>query len=83
MKLSEKQRWIIDSIKTKGSITKKEVVDKFDCWYYHNAEHYIGEILSNMVNKRYIKRVKNGVFELGSLSNQLPGNIDPDQITLL
>lgn len=82
MKLSEKQEKIIKFIRDNKSITKKQAVEMLDDYYFHNAEKYVGEILSNMVKQRYIKRVKNGLFELGSLSNQLPGINDKDQINL-
>lgn len=83
MSLSDKQQGIIEYVRKNKSITKKVAVEMYDDYYFHNAEKYIGEILSNMVNKRYLKRIKNGVFELGSMSNQLPGNVDPNQISLL
>lgn len=82
MSLSLKQKGILDYIRQNGSITKQKSVELFGGFYYHNAEKYIGEILSNMVNKRYIKRVKNGLFEIGSMSNQLPGTEDKNQTNL-
>lgn len=82
MKLSEKQKTIIDLIRLNGQVTKKEVVESIGKYYYHNAEHYVGEILSNMVKKRYIKRIRNGVFELGSQPNQLTGIENKDQTKL-
>lgn len=82
MNLSDKQKGIMDFIRKNGSITKQQAVDLYDNCYYHNAAHYVGEILSNMVKKRYIKRIKNGLFEIGSMSNQIPGIQDIDQTKL-
>lgn len=81
MKLSEKQRVIIEYIRSNGNITKQQAVQMLGKYYYHNGEKYVGEILSNMVKRRYIKRIKNGVFEIGSMSNQV-NDPDKDQTSL-
>lgn len=81
MKLSEKQQQIIAHIKTSGTITKKHAVDMFKMCYYTNAEKYVGEILSNMVKRGLIKRVKAGVFELSTRKISIPS--DSNQTSLL
>lgn len=82
MNLSDKQIGIVNFIRSNGNITKKQAVEMYDHCYYYNGTKYIGEILSNMVKRGYIKRVKNGVFELGNFSNQLAGIVDKNQINL-
>ncbi len=81
MKLSEKQQIIIDYIRKHGAITKKQAIPLIDTYYMNSAFH-VGNILSNMVKRGYIKRIKNGVFELGGKSHSIP-NIEPKNQTKL
>lgn len=52
-------REIID----KGSITKLRAVQLVGS-QYHNQRKHTGAILSNMIRRGYIERVKRGVFRL-------------------
>lgn len=47
-----------------GTATKQQIVKALDS-YYCNGEKHIGDRLSRMVKAGLIKRVKNGVFEIG------------------
>ena len=47
-----------------GTATKQQIVKALDS-YYCNGDKHIGDILSRMVNAGLLKRVKNGVFEIG------------------
>jgi hypothetical protein len=82
-KLSEKQSFILGLLESKEQITKKEVCSYLARRYYHNGEKYIGEVLSRMVQRGILKRVKPGVFKKGRL-NYLgkKGKIDPNQKSL-
>lgn len=82
MKLSEKQQAIVNLLRLKGRVTTKDFNELLEKYYYHNHAHYISEILTNMVKKRYIKRVSKGVYELGSFSNSIPGIKDENQTNL-
>ena len=68
------QRKIINFIQSKGTATKAEIVALDGGQYYCNADKYIGDRLSRMVNAGMLERVKPGVFRIGSGKN--PGN-DP------
>lgn len=81
MKLSEKQQTIIDYIREHGQATKQELIPLVNT-YFHNASKHVGDLLSNMVKRGYIKRVKPGVFELGGKSNSVPVIVDKDQTRL-
>jgi hypothetical protein len=68
------QRKIINFIQSKGTATKAEIVAFDGGQYYCNADKYIGDRLSRMVNAGMLERVKPVVFRIGSGKN--PGN-DP------
>jgi hypothetical protein len=83
MTLSSKQSLIYALFEGREEITKKEVISLLRWSYYHNAEKYIGEMLSRMVSRGILKRVRPGVFAKGRL-NYLgkKGKPDPNQKTL-
>jgi len=60
------QRKIYNFIYAKGTATKAEIVALRSGQYYRNADKYIGDRLSRMVNAGMIERVKPGVFRIGS-----------------
>ena len=67
-----------------GTLTKKQVVDSLD-GYFCNGEKHLGDRLSRMVNAGLLKRVRPGVFEVGSgkKAKQVdPVIIDENQTTL-
>ena len=66
-----------------GQITKREAVDLFSHRYFINESHYVGEILSRMVNAGMLTRIKPGVFELGG-KVQKSGSVETakNQLTL-
>lgn len=84
MKLGDKQAAIVKfAISNGNTVTKKQAVELLERYYYSNAGHYVGEILSRLVKSKCLKRVKPGVFELlttvpigGTVTN------DKDQIKL-
>ena len=61
---STKQFEIVEAIKKHGHITKKEAVEIVGKNIYCNADFHVGNILSNMVKKGMIKRLKPGIFTL-------------------
>lgn len=66
MKLTPHQKIVVSMINESANkeITKKQVCERIR--FYHNTEHHVGEILSRMVKMAYIRRIKNGVFGVGS-----------------
>lgn len=65
MKLGDKQTVLVKFAMSNGNaITKKQAVELLEKYYYYNAGHYVGEILSRLVKSKCLKRVKPGVFEL-------------------
>lgn len=64
MKLSRKQQSTIRSAKMNGFITLKEAVRIVGGDVYANAEKHVGAILSNMVRRGMLVRVKPGTFKL-------------------
>jgi predicted transcriptional regulator of viral defense system len=62
----QKQRLILAQARLNGGkITKKEAIEVPGVdTYYHNAEKHVGEILSRMVKKNLLIRIKPGHFEM-------------------
>jgi hypothetical protein len=65
MKLTPKQAAILRECKNLGgTITRKEAITRFKSWHYANADKYIGELLSGMVDAGFLTRVKTGTYKL-------------------
>jgi predicted transcriptional regulator of viral defense system len=64
MKSSRKQQAVIRSEKMNGFITLKEAVRLVGGDVYANADKHTGAILSNMVKRGMLIRVKPGTFKL-------------------
>ena len=64
MKPSRKQQSILRSTKINGFVTLKEAVRLVGGDIYANAEKHTGAILSNMVKRGMLIRVKPGTFKL-------------------
>lgn len=64
MKPSRKQQAVLRSAKMNGFITLKEAVRIVGGDIYANAEKHVGAILSNMVKREMLVRVKPGAFKL-------------------
>jgi len=83
MKASENQLLIIQYLFGKGEVSKSKMMQEMEIesWYYHNSEKHFGDILSRMVNRGFIIRVKKGVYKLKE--NQTSKTIvNPNQIEL-
>lgn len=76
------QRAIYNFVRSKGSATKEEIFSFTGDPYYLNGEKYIGERLLRMVNAGFLKRVKPGVFAVGSGKKSTPATIAENQTTL-
>ena len=70
--ISDKQKIILEFIKKSkdATITKKEAVELIGGCYYTNESKHTGDVLSRMVNRGLLKRIKNGVFKVGDLKTQ-------------
>ena len=76
------QRKIINFIQSKGTATKAEIVAFDGGQYYRNADKYIGDRLSRMVNAGILERVKPGVFKIGSGKKSGTEPVNENQTTL-
>lgn len=64
--MTEYQKKIFEEARKNGQITKRQAVELIGKRYYANADKHVGDVLSRMVKSGLLKRIKNGVFELGS-----------------
>lgn len=64
MKPSRKQQAVIRSARMNGFITLKETARIIGADVYANADKHTGTILSNMVKRGMLIRVKPGMFKL-------------------
>jgi hypothetical protein len=72
MKLSPKQQEVIDFARSNSNeITKKQAVELLSHYYYTNAGHYVGEILSRLVKTNHLRRMAPGKFKLSSGSVEI------------
>ena len=60
-----------------GTVTSKQVQEKFLHNYHCNGEAHLGAILSRMVVANLLVRVKKGVFQVGTGKKQKPST-QPD-----
>lgn len=83
--LSEKQKTILEFIHRSEDkqITKKQAVDLIGRCYYANEKKHTGDVLSRMVKRGLLKRIKNGLFEIGQGIKYENETINPDQLKLL
>lgn len=64
--MTQQQRNILRAAAANGgTITKREVADMSGS-YFCNADKHLGAILSRMVKSGLLKRIRPGVFEIGS-----------------
>ena len=70
------QFMLMEYARTHKVITKKEAVQLIGGKYFCNADKHVGDVLSRMVKSGLLKRIKNGVFELGDgiKKNTVPQN---------
>lgn len=64
--MTNTQVQITTYLKTVESASKADLYELFSPGYYHNGEKHFGEILSRMVKRGLIKRIKKGCFAIGS-----------------
>ncbi len=64
--LSPKQQIILTVLSANAELTLSQAVILIGKNLYCNAEKHVGAVLSNMVKRGLIKRVKPGVFRLPS-----------------
>lgn len=62
--LSRKQSAIVDYLRKNGTITLQQATLLVGGDVYHNQAKHTGAILSNMVGRKIIKRIKAGHFSL-------------------
>jgi hypothetical protein len=62
--LSTKQSIIIQALREQPQITLSHAICLIGRNIYHNAPKHVGAVLSNMVKRGQIVRIKPGVFQL-------------------
>ena len=65
--ISDKQKEILQFIQDSEDkqITKKQAVKLIGNCYYANKSKHTGDVLSRMVKRGLLKRIKPGLFEVG------------------
>lgn len=71
MALTDHQLSVIKYLKTVKTATKLEIYDNINFGYFYNWQTHFGAVLSRMIKKKYIERVKTGVYKI-ALKTQLP-----------
>lgn len=79
MKLGYNQLRILRFIAEQaGEVSFSEIVAKFEAQYHSNAAHYVGLSLASMVKNGAVKRVRKGVYTVGTgkkpAKTQAPNN---------
>lgn len=85
MRLSSKQKQILEVVREHGQVNLTHLVDEFGHWYYYNEKKHLGALLSNMVKVGLLERIKPGLFKVGpgrkhAVNHALDG--DQDQTKL-
>ena len=80
--MSDKQKQILTYLKTVKSARLADIYANTNFGYYHNWEKHLSELLSNMVRRGYIKRIKRGEFAFKSETPLLNKALDQNQLKL-
>jgi predicted transcriptional regulator of viral defense system len=64
--MSIKQRIILRALRSRKQITLEEAIALIGTDIYRNQAKHVGAVLSNMVKRGFLVRVKPGLFELAS-----------------
>lgn len=65
-----------------GKATKADVVKALGRNYYCNGGKHVGDRLPRMVKSNLLKRIKPGVFEIGTGKKSKPATLDAGQIVM-
>jgi len=60
----DKKHEVLKFLKTVEFATLKEIAEAVPFYYYHNTHKYVGEILSRLVKRGLVFRIKKGVFKI-------------------
>lgn len=65
--MTEKQKAILQILRDhEEPMTKSELLEHFETWYYHNSSKHLGDVLARMVNSGLLHRPKHGYYALGN-----------------
>jgi len=70
--VSPKQAVLLTEIRKTGRLSLQRAVDLVGGDIYHNERFHVGNILSRMVKRGRIRRVKPGLFELAQPKGEPP-----------
>jgi len=76
------QSTVLHYLSTVESATLREVYDNCGMSYYHNWAKHTGDVMSRLVSKGKVMRVKRGVFALGR-DPQYNEETNPNQLRLI
>jgi len=62
--MTAKQNEILNYLGTVENATIHTIYDNVSFLYFHNYEHYIGELMSNLIKKGKVIRIKKGLFKI-------------------
>lgn len=84
MTLSPKQKEIVKLFSNDRNkiLTQGEISHSVPFGYYANGSKYVGEILSRMVKRNMLVRIKPGHFRLGSFREPVENIDNPNQLEL-
>ena len=77
---TDKQHQVLKYLSTVESATLKDIYNNVKFGYYHNWNKHLGELLSRMVKRGFIERVKKGTFR--KLRNQSFIEVEKNQTSL-
>lgn len=78
---TRKQQKIIEFLMTHETMTKNDAMGLIDDYYCNGAKH-VGDILSRMVKRGFIERIKPGLFKRGTTKTVVRDFKDPNQLDL-
>lgn len=76
------QSTVLHFLSTVESATLREVYDNCNLSYYRNWAKHTGDVMSRLVKKGRVRRVKRGVFALGR-DPQCNEETNPNQLRLI
>lgn len=80
--LTWKQQKILEFLMSHETMTKKDAMGMIDT-HFHNGDKHVGEVLSRMVKRGFITRIKPGLFKLKSVNPDGSNDFkNPNQLDL-
>lgn len=85
--ITERQRQIIKFIRehSNDEVKMKEILDKFEHWYYANGRKHVSDIVFRMLKSKKLLKPRHGYYKLNdkpiwTTPNDEP--VDPNQVNM-